>query len=147
VRFETVIAGDQAVPFDRKWMRQVLLNLVGNAVRASPPGGLVTLRSEFTIGHWRVEVEDEGPGVPEGERERIFERFVRLQAANSTAASGTGLGLAICRSMVEMQGGVIRAAEGARAGGLCMVCELPLAAEPVQRVVAAKPAPGHILPD
>ena len=130
VRFEAVIEGSQPASFDRKWIRQILLNLVGNALRISPPGSLITLRSAFTIDQWRLEVEDEGPGVSVEDRERIFERFVRLKSASGESPGGTGLGLAICRSMVEMQGGRIRAEQGKRRGGLCVVCELPMVSAP-----------------
>ncbi len=151
VRFFASIEGDQTVSFDRKWIRQVLLNLVVNALNVSPPGGVVTLRSGFTIDHWRLEVEDEGPGVPTEERDTIFERFVRLKSTKAEAPKGNGLGLAICRSMIEMQGGRIRAQEGARKAGLCVVCELPLPPSPKHEKPAdtarKSPAGPNIVPD
>jgi signal transduction histidine kinase len=108
--------------FDPKWMRQVLLNLLTNALKATPPGGKVSLASEFTHEAWRVSVEDDGPGLPEADREHIFERFLKLDSSTP----GAGLGLAICRSILHMHGGRIRAEEGPRKGGLRVVCEIPL---------------------
>ncbi len=127
VRFAARLTGDGEVGFDARWLRQVLLNLLSNALNASPAGGRVTLSSEFTIDAWRVAVEDEGPGVPARQRERIFERFVRLQAA-AEPTGGSGLGLAISRSIVALHHGTIRAEEAAGGTGLRVVFELPLAA-------------------
>ena len=78
VRFTETLEGSGAVAHDPKWIRQVLLNLVANALKFSPRGGLITLTSEVGADLWRVAIEDDGPGVPAEERERIFERFVRL---------------------------------------------------------------------
>ncbi|HET7237895.1 MAG TPA: ATP-binding protein [Terrimicrobiaceae bacterium] len=125
VRFEKSLEGSEAVRFDRKWMRQVLLNVVTNALKYSPKGGLLTLESEFTLDSWRLAVEDEGPGVPTDQQERIFERFVRIDP-ESTAPAGSGLGLAICRSIIELHGGAIRAETGPRKGGLRVAAEIPL---------------------
>jgi signal transduction histidine kinase len=125
VRFEETIIGSDEVRFDRKWMRQVLLNLVTNALNFSPPGSLLTLESDFTVDSWRLAVEDEGPGVAGEQQKRIFERFVRIDP-ESSGKSGTGLGLAICRSIIELHHGVIYAETGKRRGGLRVVCEIPL---------------------
>jgi len=64
-------------------MRQVLLNLLSNAVSASPPDGRITLRSELLADVWRITVDDEGPGLDAEQRSRIFERFVRFNHAGS----------------------------------------------------------------
>ena len=125
VRFEETIEGSDEVRFDRKWMRQVLLNLVTNALNFSPPGSLLTLESDFTVDSWRLAVEDEGPGVAGEQQKRIFERFVRIDP-ESSGNSGSGLGLAICRSIIELHHGIIYAETGKRKGGLRVVCEIPL---------------------
>ncbi len=127
VRFAETIEGAGVVEFDPKWIRQVLLNLVSNALKFSPRGGLVTLTSEFTVEVWRVAVEDDGPGVPVAQRERIFERFVRLGDEHKLEDSGSGLGLAISRSILELHHGAIRAEAGTRGSGLRVVFEIPLA--------------------
>jgi signal transduction histidine kinase len=141
VRFEDRIEGREWVNFDPKWLRQVLLNLLSNALSVSPRGSLVTLESDFTIDAWRLAVEDEGPGVPPEQRARIFDRFVRL-APDSPQKPGAGLGLAICRSIIAMHDGVIRAEAGPRKSGLRVVCELPIH-RPDR--AASEPAPVEVV--
>jgi len=97
-------------------LRQALLNLVDNAIRYTPGGGRVELRVLRTPRGARVvEVEDNGPGIPPGERERIFDRFYRA-TTGPTAAHGIGLGLAIARGAVEASGGRLEY-ETTEAGG------------------------------
>ncbi len=127
VRFTETLSGHGIVEFDGKWIRQVLLNLLANALKFSPRGGLVTLTSEFTADTWRVAIEDDGPGVPPEQRERIFERFVRLEAQPPAEDKGSGLGLAISRSIIGLHRGTIRAEASTRGTGLRVVFELPLA--------------------
>ena len=80
---------------------QILVNLIGNAVRHSPEGGVVTLRFVRTQGTASVVVSDEGPGIDAADQQRIFERFERLGAEKE----GTGLGLAISRRLARSLGG------------------------------------------
>jgi signal transduction histidine kinase len=94
---------------DQERLRQVLANLVANAVRHSPRGGKVLVRASREDGHAVLEVVDEGPGIPPGEAERVFERFYRSDQARSSEEGGSGLGLAIARWIVELHGGTIRA--------------------------------------
>lgn len=108
---------------DPERLRQVLANLVANAVRHSPRGGKVTVRASRQDGHARLEVIDEGPGIPPGEAERVFERFYRSDQARSSDQGGSGLGLAIARWIVELHGGTIRA-EDAEPHGCRIVVEL-----------------------
>ena len=136
VRFAARIERGEPADFDPKWIRQVLLNLLTNALNVSPRGSLVTLESEFTVDGWQVAIEDEGPGVPADQRERIFERFVRLPSAGAEVVEGTGLGLAIVRVIIQLHHGTIRAEAGPRKGGLRVVFELPL----------ARPKPMPVLP-
>jgi two-component system heavy metal sensor histidine kinase CusS len=117
--------GDNMVEFDGRWLRQVLLNLLSNALNYTPPGSSVTLSSEVTTASWRVSVDDEGPGVPVADRERIFERFVRL-VHTGQHETGSGLGLAICRSIITLHQGRIWAEEAANGTGLRVVFEIPL---------------------
>ncbi|MDT5334940.1 MAG: hypothetical protein QOD90_445 [Mycobacterium sp.] len=85
-------------------LRQVVVNLVDNAIRHSPAGGRVSvLACRAEPAGLRLEVCDEGPGIPPAERERVFQRFTR----GATSAGGTGLGLAIARWAVELHGGAI----------------------------------------
>jgi signal transduction histidine kinase len=93
-------------------LRQVVVNLVDNAIRHSPPGGRVSvLASPAAPAGLRLDVCDEGPGIPPAERERVFQRFTR----GATSDGGTGLGLAIARWAVELHGGTIAVAD-ARVG-------------------------------
>jgi signal transduction histidine kinase len=98
---------------DRERATLVIANLVSNAIRYTAPGGRVTVRAAAVDDGVRVEVEDEGPGVPEPWRERIFDKFTRLP---DDAAAGTGLGLSIAREIVHAHGGRIGVEPGARGG-------------------------------
>ncbi|MBL9214274.1 MAG: HAMP domain-containing protein [Opitutaceae bacterium] len=111
--------------FDRHLIRQLLLNLVSNAVAVMKAGGTLTLRSTRAEAGWRIEVLDEGPGLPADQLERIFERFVHLPHPDGAPSGGHGLGLAICRGIVRLHGGEIRAWNRPDRSGLCLVVELP----------------------
>jgi two-component system heavy metal sensor histidine kinase CusS len=124
--FEARIEGHGRVDFDPKWLRQVLFNLLQNALNVSPAGGKITLDSEFTVESWRVALEDQGPGVPAPQRERIFERFVRLESRGAPEVKGSGLGLAISRSIIGLHRGTIWAEAAHHGGGLRVVFELPI---------------------
>jgi signal transduction histidine kinase len=121
--------GDGAVAFGEQRIRQVLLNLLANALNASPPQGRVTLQSKLCDDVWCITVDDEGPGLDAEQRSRVFERFVRFNQAG-VDDKGTGLGLAICRSIVQLHRGRIFAESGPNGRGLRMVIEIPAAASP-----------------
>jgi signal transduction histidine kinase len=108
---------------DEHRLHQVLANLVANAVRHSPRGGRVIVRATAVNGLARLEVSDEGPGIPPEEAERVFERFYRSDQARSSKDGGSGLGLSIARWIVDLHGGRIRA-EQAEPHGCRMVVEL-----------------------
>ena len=116
--------GDGVVAFEEKRMRQVLLNLLANALKASPPGGRIVLDSSIEDGTWRVAMEDEGPGLNADQRRLIFERFVRFDPPDA-ADKGSGLGLAISRSIVQLHKGRIFATSRRDGPGLRMVIEIP----------------------
>jgi heavy metal sensor kinase len=100
LRRPAVVRGDAAM------LRQALLNLLDNAIRYTPPGGQITVTTEHdSSGHVIVEVQDNGPGIAPGDRDRIFERFYRAPVAASGLGRGAGLGLAIARSAIEAAGG------------------------------------------
>lgn len=107
---------------DADRVHQVLANLTENALRHAAAHGEVVLAARCLQGGAELSVTDDGPGIPVEDRERVFERFHRLDAARS--AGGAGLGLAIARWIVELHGGRIRA-ESAGARGCRMVVELP----------------------
>ncbi|MFM7718295.1 MAG: sensor histidine kinase [Actinomycetota bacterium] len=109
---------------DAERLHQVVFNLVDNAVRFTPDGGEVAVRAVATDGRVRLEVEDAGPGIPEHLRERVFERFYRVDPARSREDGGTGIGLAIARSIVTGHGGRIWV-EAGTTGGSRFVVDLP----------------------
>jgi signal transduction histidine kinase len=117
IRVETAVEPETlALQGDEQRLRQVLSNLVANAIRHSPRGGRVVVRAAEDGDAVCLEVSDDGPGIPAGESERVFERFYRSDAARSSAEGGSGLGLAIARWIVELHGGSIRVAADQQEG-------------------------------
>lgn len=111
VRQPAIVRGDPAM------LRQALLNLIDNATRYTPASGHVKLTvGREPQGSSTVEVEDDGPGIPADDRDRVFDRFYRTKSGSSAVAHGTGLGLAIARSAVEAAGGRLEY-EGVDGGG------------------------------
>jgi two-component system sensor histidine kinase TctE len=90
-------------------LRELLANLVGNAVEYTPPGGHVTIKTGHTAEGAFLEVEDDGPGIPAAERERVLERFYRMPG---TSGTGSGLGLAIVREIAAAHGARVEMGEG-----------------------------------
>jgi heavy metal sensor kinase len=117
--------GQGSVLAEPRWLRRVLLNLLANALNASPHGSRVTLNSSIRDGRWRVQLADQGPGVPLEYRERIFERFFRLPPASAAADEGSGLGLAICRSIISLHGGTIWAEASSDCTGVQIIFQMP----------------------
>ncbi len=97
--------GQRRILCDENKLRQVLLNLVDNAIKYSPDGGEVEIRLDSQNGECLIEVADEGLGIPSSERERIFEKFYRLDPQQTRGVGGSGLGLYICRELVERMNG------------------------------------------
>jgi signal transduction histidine kinase len=92
---------------DRDRVQQVLVNLIDNAVKYSPGGGLVVVSTERLDGAVRIAVEDQGLGIGPADQRRVFERFYRADPNLAVAPAGTGLGLYICRELVQRMGGRI----------------------------------------
>jgi two-component system heavy metal sensor histidine kinase CusS len=127
LRFSWRHRGSGQAQFEEKWIRQVLLNVLTNAIQASPKRGRIRLTSELDGARWRVGIEDEGPGLTADQREKIFERFIRLRAPDN-GDRGSGLGLTISRSIIEQHGGMIYAAPASWPHGLLVAFEIPAAA-------------------
>jgi signal transduction histidine kinase len=108
---------------DELRLRQAIENLAGNAVKHTPEGTDVTITIDATEERGILTVEDHGPGVPEDQREAIFERFTQLQRVSGDA--GLGLGLYIVRTIAESHGGSVRV-ESAEGGGAKFVLEIPV---------------------
>jgi signal transduction histidine kinase len=106
VRICTSLPETLPVWADEDRLRQVLTNLLANSLKFSPSHATVTVRALRDGEFVRVEVTDEGPGIPAAERERVFEKFYKLGSKE-----GSGLGLAICRSVIEAHGGTIGVAD------------------------------------
>jgi len=136
VDFEPLLSGkarvserlaDRAVArVDEGAFRQVLLNLLDNAVKYGPAGQEIRVQVENGSSLVRVSVEDGGPGIPARERERVWRRFYRLARDRESAVAGTGIGLAVVRELTLLQGGRAYVEEGA-AGGARFVIELEAA--------------------
>jgi PAS domain S-box-containing protein len=99
-------------------LTQVLVNLVGNAIKFTPAGFRVTVDAMEDGLMWRVRVQDEGPGIPADQLERIFDRFAQVQPRDASEKGGSGLGLAIARGIVQQHGGRIWAASIEGAGSM-----------------------------
>jgi PAS domain S-box-containing protein len=123
-----VLAQEELPPVagDANQLRQVLANLLDNAIKYSPQGGDIELRLDRNGGFARIEVTDRGLGIPRDEHERIFEKFYRLDPALTRGVNGTGLGLYISKELVErMNGRISVRSEPGR--GSTFVVEVPLA--------------------
>jgi signal transduction histidine kinase/DNA-binding response OmpR family regulator len=114
-----------AVRADSTRLKQVLMNLLGNAIKFTPAGGRIELAARLVEDRVRVEVHDNGPGIPPEEQKRIFEAFYRLRESGRKT-EGTGLGLAITHRLVELHGGELSL--DSRIGlGSCFHFSLPVA--------------------
>ena len=112
---------------DPERVHQIATNLLTNAIRHSPDGGFVDVKAREDSDGITLEVSDQGPGIPDDEATRVFERFYRSDSARSANEGGVGLGLAIARWIVDLHGGDIRV-ETAEPRGCKMVVHLPRAA-------------------
>jgi two-component system sensor histidine kinase KdpD len=125
-RIEVSVAADlPMVRLDAVLFEQVLFNLLDNAAKYSPPGSRIELRARRDGDVIALEVVDEGPGIPPGDLERVFDKFYRVQAQDRQRA-GTGLGLAICRGFVEAQGGQIEARNRRDRSGAILTVRIPV---------------------
>ncbi len=115
-------SGLPLVRMDMALMAQVLVNLLDNALKYSPPEGSIEIGARIDAFLLELEVSDRGPGVPDSDLKRIFDKFYRIPVPEGP--SGTGLGLSICKGIVEAHGGSIRA-ENRAEGGLRVVVALP----------------------
>ena len=142
VSFAVDVTDGLTVRADRARLRQLVVNLLDNAVRHGPDHGTVRVRATTDDGRWRLEIADDGPGVPSGDRERAFERFGTLaDDPSSTAAGGTGLGLAIARWVATLHGGTVRFVDPP-AGTTGAVLRLELPVDPPERpAVVPVPVP------
>jgi two-component system, OmpR family, sensor histidine kinase KdpD len=121
------------VPVDPILIEQALVNLLENAAKYTPPETTVVVEAHAGPAEVVVVVSDDGPGLPAGQEERIFEKFYQ-----PAAAAGFGLGLAICRAVMEAHGGSIRA-ENAAPHGAAFRFTLPLLGTPPPMITHGQP--------
>ncbi len=119
------VADEVKILIDESRLQQVFANLLANAIRFSPPGGVVLLEVRLIGVQVRISVSDQGPGVPDDFVPRLFQKFSQADSSDSRQLNGTGLGLAICRELMDRMNGSIgyQPREG---GGACFYFDLPV---------------------
>jgi two-component system sensor histidine kinase KdpD len=127
------------VKIDAVLIERVLVNLFENVSKYTPPGSTVTLSAQVIADRLRVSVADDGPGLPPGREEAVFQKFTRGERESSTP--GVGLGLAICRAIIESHQGKISAAQRP-GGGAIFTFTLPLGIPPPAVEPEVQPAHG-----
>lgn len=110
---------------DAMRLQQVLSNFISNAIKYTPEGGEVTLHCNLVDDHVRINVSDQGPGIPQGFQSRVFEKFAQADASDSRQKGGSGLGLAISKEFIERMGGRV-GFDSNEGRGTTFWCELPL---------------------
>ena len=120
---------DAIVKADVERLQQVFWNLLANAVKFTPHGGVIDVYLERSDSLAEVRIEDSGPGVPEAFLPHIFERFSQADGSSTRKHGGLGLGLAIVRHLVELHGGTVSAANGKDGSGAILTVRLPATVE------------------
>jgi signal transduction histidine kinase len=128
--------GVDPVSMDARLIGRVLTNLVNNALRHTPAGGLVQVRAAKHKGQVRVEIQDSGEGIDPQDLPHVFERFYRGEKSRSRATGGAGLGLAIAQGIVEAHGGQM-GVQSDPGQGTCFFFHLPAGAAGLQRRIAS----------
>ncbi|HTI45243.1 MAG TPA: sensor histidine kinase N-terminal domain-containing protein [Casimicrobiaceae bacterium] len=124
------VADRATVYGDEVLILEMIVNLVDNAVRYTPPGGQVTITVDHVDGGWRFAVADSGPGIPVHERKHVFERFYRV---DGTDGEGSGLGLSIVQEIARACGAVVALGEAEGGHGLLVTVTFPRASAPGAR--------------
>ena len=126
VHIQTECQPELAAHADPDRLKQVLLNLVDNAIRYSPPEGVVCLQgvAGSSPGMVSLQVSDKGPGIPPADLPHIFDRFYRGDASRARVTGNAGLGLSIARAIVEAHGGAI-SVQSTPGEGACFTIALP----------------------
>lgn len=120
------------VEVDPGAVQQILLNLLDNAVKYGPTGQQISVRAALRDGNAVIRVEDQGPGIPEADRAKVWERFARLDRDQTSVVAGAGIGLSVVRELAGLHGGRAFVEAGSR-GGAVFVIELPGARPPTRQ--------------
>jgi two-component system phosphate regulon sensor histidine kinase PhoR len=135
VKVEVAVPDSISVKADPKALDQILVNLIDNGVKYTRTDGHVWVEAREVGDAVRIEVRDDGPGIADKHRERVFERFYRADPSRSREAGGTGLGLSIVKHLVESMGGEVGVEPNAPRGSIFWL-RLPRAAEQVSQATA-----------
>jgi len=113
---------------DRQKIHQVLVNVISNALKFTPASGIIILKTRYDkiMNSINISVEDSGSGIPLEEREKIFNRFYRIDKHRNRDSGGSGLGLAISREIISRHGGTIKAVDPVSGNGTCILITLPV---------------------
>ena len=110
---------------DKRWLGEAVINVLDNAVKYSPGGSKIFIRLQERNDLVRMEIEDQGIGVPQNEYHKIFQRFYRGSSREVMEKSGTGIGLFLSREIIEKHGGTITVTSGKKKKGSTFVIQLP----------------------
>ncbi|WCL48524.1 ATP-binding protein [Leptospira sp. GIMC2001] len=125
IQYENLLTEDIHIFIDEKRINQVITNLLSNACKFSPAGSTVTLRLEKRVSRLLISVIDEGSGIPENFRNKLFQRFSQIDASNTRKTDGTGLGLSISKTMIDAMGGNLSYIPREECGSIFRI-ELPI---------------------
>ena len=110
---------------DKRWLGEAVINVLDNAVKYSPCGSKIFIRLQKRNYLVRMEIEDQGIGIPQNEYHKIFQRFYRGSSREVMEKSGTGIGLFLSREIIEKHGGTIMVTSGKKKKGSTFVIQLP----------------------
>lgn len=119
---ELVVSGDQElkVRADRLLLRQAITNVLHNAVKYTPEGGRISVDVKSSLGRSVIRIADTGPGIPAEHKDRVFDRFYRLDSARARDTGGAGLGLSIAKWAIQVQGGDIEVEDSVDGAAFCI---------------------------
>lgn len=110
---------------DKRWLGEAVINVLDNAIKYSPDGSKIFIRLQKRNDLVRMEIEDQGIGIPQNEYHKIFQRFYRGSSRKVMEKSGTGIGLFLSREIIEKHAGTITVTSGKKKKGSTFVIQLP----------------------
>ncbi len=141
--FEYELPNEVCLQLDAPKVEQILNNLLSNALKFTPQAGRISLRLTQSRDELRIAVADSGPGVPEADLERVFDRFYAVQPQGGSQAGGAGIGLPFSRELAELMGGTLRA-ESTPGQGSTFICYLPCLAADMPLCQTIAPQAGRV---